>query len=310
MRDYAIISPLFWTGRTGRALRAHPDAQRLALYIITCPHADMTGLFYLPLVTVAHEVGGSFDVTAKGMATLSNAMNVLRELEFCEYDADAEMVFVRSMARWQVGKSLKAGDKRIKGVSKAIAGKPPTYLTKLFWDEYRDDFHLDDVGDFVPDDCPPPPVTAPGTNNPHSLTIEVSPPPDTTPKLAKYSEAFERFWLAWPKKLDKQDAGNVWRIKRLDGMVDEIIEGVEKHKAHNDWRKEGGQFIPRAGKWLKREGWTNELSIDMPVNDTPANGRSGGYMTVVEKNEAAMREVAEELLTNQYGPNYEQEFTS
>ncbi len=37
MRDYAVVSPRFWTGDTGRFLRQHPDAQRLALYLMTCP---------------------------------------------------------------------------------------------------------------------------------------------------------------------------------------------------------------------------------------------------------------------------------
>ena len=39
-----MVSPLFWTGDPGKALRGDPDAQRLALYLLTCPNANMIGI--------------------------------------------------------------------------------------------------------------------------------------------------------------------------------------------------------------------------------------------------------------------------
>ncbi len=57
MRDYTRISPQFWTGETGRALRKNPDAQRLAFYLLSCPSANMIGVFYVATPTICHEVG-------------------------------------------------------------------------------------------------------------------------------------------------------------------------------------------------------------------------------------------------------------
>lgn len=57
MRSSATVSPQFWTGVTGRSLRQHPDAHRLALYLVTCPNSTMIGLYYLPLPTSCHELG-------------------------------------------------------------------------------------------------------------------------------------------------------------------------------------------------------------------------------------------------------------
>ena len=57
MRDYGTVAPTFWTRGTGKALRGNADAQLMALYLCTCPNATVTGLFYLPLVTIMHETG-------------------------------------------------------------------------------------------------------------------------------------------------------------------------------------------------------------------------------------------------------------
>ena len=45
-RDYAIVSPQFWTGTTGREIRTRGrDVQLVALYLMTSPHArGQTGL--------------------------------------------------------------------------------------------------------------------------------------------------------------------------------------------------------------------------------------------------------------------------
>lgn len=57
MRDYGIVSPRFWIGETGRRLRKLPDAQRIAMYLLTAPMAEMTGVFYCPVATILNDVG-------------------------------------------------------------------------------------------------------------------------------------------------------------------------------------------------------------------------------------------------------------
>ena len=57
MRDYGKVSPRFWIGETGRKLRQMPDAQRIAMYLMTAPMAEMTGVFYCPIATILNDVG-------------------------------------------------------------------------------------------------------------------------------------------------------------------------------------------------------------------------------------------------------------
>ena len=113
MRDYSMVSPQFWTGDTGRALRGAPDAQRLALYLLTCPSANMIGMYYLPMPLIEHEVG----MTTKGA---TEALRRVCELKFAVYDDDSECVWVPEMARFQIGNQLKAGDKRLRGIERQL----------------------------------------------------------------------------------------------------------------------------------------------------------------------------------------------
>ena len=48
MRDYGKVSPGFWIGETGKALRGDMEAQIVALYLMTSPHATMTGVYHCP----------------------------------------------------------------------------------------------------------------------------------------------------------------------------------------------------------------------------------------------------------------------
>jgi hypothetical protein len=49
MRDYSKVGPKFWIGETGKALRRHMEAQIVAMYLMTCPNSEMTGVFYCPI---------------------------------------------------------------------------------------------------------------------------------------------------------------------------------------------------------------------------------------------------------------------
>ena len=68
MRDYAKVSPQFWIGTTGKAIRASgSDAQIVALYLLTSPHATMLGLYYLPMLYIAHETGRGIEGASEGL---------------------------------------------------------------------------------------------------------------------------------------------------------------------------------------------------------------------------------------------------
>ncbi len=137
MRKFAQVSPRFWCGATGRDIRGlGHEAQVVALYLMTCPSSVMTGLFYLPVGLMAHEIGSTFEGASKALARVCNT-------GFCAYDELAEVVFLPEMANWQIGDSLKAADKRVKGVENALLPYLSHEFSKRFWDKYAEAFQLD-----------------------------------------------------------------------------------------------------------------------------------------------------------------------
>lgn len=135
MRDYGKVSPQFWVGKTGKALRGNPEAQIVAMYLMTCPTSEMTGVFHCPLMYIAYETGLGLEGASKGLQRLV-------ELEFCTFEEDADTVFVHEMARYQIGVELKVNDNQVKSVKKAYACMPDGRIKQGFYERYKDAFHL------------------------------------------------------------------------------------------------------------------------------------------------------------------------
>jgi hypothetical protein len=152
MREYAKISSSFWTGKTGRAIRGDSDAQIVALYLLTSPHANMIGVFYCPIAYISHETGSPLEGASKGLRRLI-------EEGFCTYDEDSETVWVHEMARFQIGDTLKASDNRIKDIRKRFEEIQESQIRRGFYAKYKEAFHL--VETTVDDKPLPSPFEAP-----------------------------------------------------------------------------------------------------------------------------------------------------
>lgn len=135
MRPYATVSPLFWTGSTGKNLRKQPDAQRVAMYLMTSPHSHQSGLYWQPLAYISNEVGIDLEGASKALASLSKE-------EFCRYDEASEWIWVCEMAAWQIGTGLSESDKRCKGLQQYLTTLPELPFIDAYVDRYAADFHL------------------------------------------------------------------------------------------------------------------------------------------------------------------------
>lgn len=229
MRDYGVVSPKFWIGETGKALRGNAPAQVLALYLMTCPHANMIGVFHCPVLYMAHETG-------LGMEGASKALQSLIEAGYCTYDEASETVFVHRMAAYQVAESLKAGDNRVKGVEREWQNIGPASLKQAFFAIYSVAFHLPGDGKKTsPSKAPSKPlasqeqeqeqehIEAPSAKSPRGTAL----PKDWTlpddwktwaekerpdVDVVTVSESFRDFWIAKPGKDGrKADWQATWR---------------------------------------------------------------------------------------------------
>lgn len=134
MREYARVSPRFWIGDTGRQIKKLGlEAQVISLYLLTNPHSNMLGLYYLPITYLSHETGIPFEGASKGLQSLIEA-------GFCSYDFDAEVVFIHEMAFFQLGKSLKPTDNQCKGIKNAYDELPNNIFLNDFFEKYGEAF--------------------------------------------------------------------------------------------------------------------------------------------------------------------------
>lgn len=138
MRDFAKVSPMFWTRGSGRGLRGDADAQVLALYLVTCPSASMIGIYYVPLVTIAHETG-------LGDARVRASLQRVTAAGFAEYDHDQELVWVPNMAAYQIGESVKPQDNKHKGIVTELSRYTAHRFAGLFMARYGSAYNLSHV---------------------------------------------------------------------------------------------------------------------------------------------------------------------
>ncbi len=135
MRDYAQIRPRFWTQGTGKLLRGDHEARELALYLVSAPTSNLIGLYYLPIVVIAHELGSSLEGARE-------ALQRVCDTGFARYDDSSEYVWVVNMAREQVGDDVKKTDNRIAGVKNELRKHDKCPFFADFMRHYSDLFGL------------------------------------------------------------------------------------------------------------------------------------------------------------------------
>lgn len=133
--NYGVVFPSFWTGATGRALRQDVDAQVVALYLMTSPHANIIGVFRCPIQFIQLETGRPIEGASKGLTKLC-------ELGFCTVDPDTETVWVHEMANYQIGPELKGADKRIKHVRRFYEDIENAQIKQAFFAKYGAAYQL------------------------------------------------------------------------------------------------------------------------------------------------------------------------
>ena len=83
----------------------------------------------------------------------------------------------------------------------------------------------------------------------------------------EYSDRFERFWKAYPRKIGKVAAWNVFRrLKVDDAMLDKILKAIDAQKKSDQWNRDGGQYIPHPRTWLNQGRWEDSVDTFEPEN--------------------------------------------
>jgi hypothetical protein len=142
MREFAKISSEFWTSSLGKKIKnCELEAKVMTFYLMTCRHANMMGVYYLPLSFASHETGIPLEGLTRGIEALA-------KVGFCSYDEETEYVWVHEMAASQLG-MLKKNDNRVKYVNNLFSKLPELSFLADFYEKYCDLLHLEIHKNFV-----------------------------------------------------------------------------------------------------------------------------------------------------------------
>ena len=80
--------------------------------------------------------------------------------------------------------------------------------------------------------------------------------------LTYEEQAFNIFWAAYPKKVNKKGAYTSFkRIKHLKDEMPFIMAALERFKASKDWLKDNGQYIPHPQTFINQERWKDQQDV-------------------------------------------------
>ena len=266
MRDYAVVSPRYYTGATGKIIRAAGiSAQALGQYLMTCPNSNMLGMYYLPIPTITHELALNRQGALKGLRSLF-------EGGFADYDPPSEYVWVFEMARWQVlGASLKPlnpRDNRVEGIMNELNRLPDLRFKAPFIERYRVDFCFPDSFQASPFEAPCKPLRSQEQEQEQETGAgDLTAGRSRDRKSTGYSPDFLAFWNAYPtrRRTKKPLAWKAWQ--KECPPLDAVLAALRWQVASDDWTRDGGEYIPGPVPYLNARRWEDEPAA--PAAPTP-----------------------------------------
>lgn len=72
-------------------------------------------------------------------------------------------------------------------------------------------------------------------------------------------ENFKAFWSVYPKKAGKDAAKKAFAKRKFDELAFvKVMEALNEQRFSEQWKKDGGQFIPHPATWLNQGRWMDE----------------------------------------------------
>lgn len=256
---YRRIHLTFWTDLKVRQLK--PLDKLVFLYLVTCPHSHLSGIYHLPILYACHETG--LDGREVG-----EAFDRLKEAGLVQYNEKHEVVWVVNMLKYQV-----ISYSTVVAVTNQLDSLHGCPLIETFSMRYGGMLReWKDRDGTVPTQC-----QGSGNKDQEKDQDQKKEKKKEKKQNKDIDHSFSLFWEAYPKKIGKAAAKKAWN-KELstlinDDLLETILKAIEMQIKSNQWRQDGGQFIPHPATWLNQERWEDGEDIDPPVSSTPINPR-------------------------------------
>jgi uncharacterized protein YdaU (DUF1376 family) len=86
-----------------------------------------------------------------------------------------------------------------------------------------------------------------------------SPTPSPTSKTTTYTKSFLKFWDKYPRKTAKKEAFKAFKKATDKPPTDELLKIIEQHMETEQWKKDGGDYIPYPATFLNKGMWEDEI---------------------------------------------------
>jgi len=91
--------------------------------------------------------------------------------------------------------------------------------------------------------------------------------PPKVPLKGEQLERFNLFWASYPRRVGRGAAETSWKkYNPSKDLLGEILQAIEKAKKSDQWKRDGGQYIPNPATWLNQKRWEDELEIEVDDN--------------------------------------------
>lgn len=113
------------------------------------------------------------------------------------------------------------------------------------------------------------------------LEEKKKPPLPPKGELVVVDDAFEQFWKAYPssRRVGKKAALRAWQKAKDKPPLADILASIALQAKSEQWKKDGGQFIPHPATWLNQGRWADEVAVKPPslMESFLARGKHDGH---------------------------------
>lgn len=257
MREYGKVYSTFWSSKTTGSLS--DDGKMLALYLLTCSHSTIAGVFRLPEGYVSEDLGWTSERVREGFSELLSKGFANR----CE---TTKWVFVRKHLEWNKPEN----PNQRKSAAKVANGIPDECCWRHEFSEAYGDLlglnwgatsnRCETVAEPLLNQKQEQKQEKEQKNN--SCALPDGERDGVRAMPAELQTRFDRFWDAYPKKRSKGDAEKAWRkLRPSEQLLSRMLTAIATAKTSPDWRRDNGQYIPFPASWLNSAGWDDEMVV-------------------------------------------------
>lgn len=251
MREYGQVQSAFWQASDVQNMT--DTGKLLALYLLTGPHANGVGCYRLPDGYVTADLEWSSKRLEEGFHELSENGFAYR------FEG---VVFIPNFLRWNAianGNVAKARFKEWESLPKselkAHAARAMLRFCPHWSDEARN--HLETVSETVTETIPAGYANQNPTRPDPTQTLPKPSFPQKPAKAKKSTEGFEAFWLAYPRKVGKEDALKSFvKVSPDPDLLAAMLSALKRQAGSEQWADR--QFIPHPSTWLNGKRWQDE----------------------------------------------------